>query len=96
MSEWLDVDKIIELSHHYRAFGPLIGLLFPFIESFYLFCHYLFLYLQMRVLMVMVRFFLSWVGRLGRIICGVFVNSKIWTSSYFSFLTKGVRVQKLN
>ena len=34
MNEWLDADKIIELSQHYKALGPLIGILLPFIEAF--------------------------------------------------------------
>ena len=79
MNEWFEVDKIIELSQHYRALGPLIGILLPFIESFLPFLPlFVFVFanasafgLGYGILIIMGRHD-SW------FICGIFIDSKIW------------------
>ena len=33
LSEWFTIENIENLALHYRALGPFIGILFPFIEA---------------------------------------------------------------
>lgn len=96
MSEWLDVDKIIELSHHYRALGPLIGLLFPFIESFLPFLPlFVFVFANASAYGLWYGFLLSWVGTSAGSYAVFLLIRKYGQARIFRFLTKGARVQKL-
>ena len=57
MNEWLNPDKIIELAQHYKALGPFLGLLLPFIESFLPFLTTLCIcFCECRCLWTLVRF----------------------------------------
>lgn len=96
MSEWLDVDKIVELSHHYRALGPLIGLLFPFIESFLPFLPlFVFVVANASAYGLWYGFLLSWVGTSAGSYAVFLLIRKYGQARIFRFLTKGARVQKL-
>lgn len=96
MSEWLDVDKIIELSHHYRALGPLIGLLFPFIESFLPFLPlFVFVFANASAYGLWYGFLLSWVGTSAGSYAVFLLIRKYGQARVFRFITKGARVQKL-
>ena len=96
MSEWVDIDKIIELSHHYRALGPLIGLLFPFIESFLPFLPlFVFVFANASAYGLWYGFLLSWVGTSVGSYAVFLLIRKYGQARIFRFITKGVRVQKL-
>lgn len=96
MGEWLDIDKIIELSHQYRALGPLIGLLFPFIESFLPFLPlFVFVFANASAYGLWFGFLLSWVGTSVGSYAVFLLIRRYGQARIFRFITKGVRVQKL-
>lgn len=96
MGEWLDIDKIIELSHQYRALGPLIGLLFPFIESFLPFLPlFVFVFANASAYGLWYGFLLSWAGTSVGSYAVFLLIRKYGQARVFRFITKGARVQKL-
>lgn len=96
MSEWLDVDKIIELSQSYRAFGPLIGLLLPFIESFLPFLPlFVFVFANAGAFGLWYGFLLSWIGTTAGSYVVFLLIRKYGRNRILSFITKNPRVQKL-
>jgi len=63
MSEWFEIDKIIELSQQYKALGPFIGLLFPFIEAFLPFLPlFVFVFANASAYGLFYGFIISWAG----------------------------------
>ncbi|MFD1926917.1 TVP38/TMEM64 family protein [Sporosarcina siberiensis] len=96
MSEWLDVDKIIELSQSYRAFGPLIGLLLPFIESFLPFLPlFVFVFANAGAFGLWYGFLLSWIGTTAGSYVVFLLIRKYGRNRLLSFITRNPRVQKL-
>lgn len=96
MNEWFDVDKIIELSEQYRALGPLIGLFFPFIESFLPFLPlFVFVFANASAYGLWYGFILSWAGASAGSYAVFLLIRKYGQARVFRFMTKGVRVQKL-
>lgn len=96
MNEWFDVDKVIELSEHYRALGPLIGLFFPFIESFLPFLPlFVFVFANASAYGLWYGFILSWAGASAGSYAVFLVIRKYGQARIFQFMTKGIRVQKL-
>lgn len=96
MTDWFEVDNIIELSKHYRALGPLVGLFFPFIESFLPFLPlFVFVVANASAYGLWLGFLLSWVGTsLGSFAVFLLIR-KYGRSRILRFLTKSVRVKKL-
>lgn len=96
MNEWLDIDKVIELSQQYRALGPFIGLFFPFIESFLPFLPlFVFVFANASAFGLWYGFFLSWVGTSVGSYAVFLLIRKYGQARIFKFITKGARVQKL-
>ncbi len=96
MNEWLDADKIVELAQHYKALGPLIGLLLPFIESFLPFLPLVRIcYRECRGVWTLVGFILSWVGTVAGSYAVFLVIRKYGRNRFLRFLTKKERVQQL-
>lgn len=96
MEEWLNVDKVIELSEHYRALGPFIGLFFPFIESFLPFLPlFVFVFANASAYGLWYGFLLSWIGTsLGSYAIFLLIR-KYGRAKMLRFITKRSRVQKL-
>lgn len=96
MSEWLDVDKIIEFAQHYRALGPFIGLLLPFIESFLPFLPlFIFVFANAGAYGLWYGFLLSWAGTvIGSYVVFLLIR-KYGRNRFLQFLTKKKRVQQL-
>ncbi len=96
MEEWLNVDKIIELSEHYRALGPFIGLFFPFIESFLPFLPLVvFVFANAGAYGLWYGFLLSWIGTsLGSYAVFLLIR-KFGQAKILRSLTKKRRVQQL-
>lgn len=96
MEEWLNVDKVIELSEQYRALGPFIGLFFPFIESFLPFLPlFVFVFANASAYGLWLGFLLSWIGTsLGSYATFLLIR-RYGRSKLLGFLTKRARVQKL-
>jgi uncharacterized membrane protein YdjX (TVP38/TMEM64 family) len=96
VSEWFDVDKIIELSHHYRAFGPVIGVLLPFIESFLPFLPlFVFVFANASAFGLGYGILISWAGTTAGSYAVFLLIRKYGENRVFRFLTKSTRVQKL-
>lgn len=96
MEEWLDVDKVIELSEQYRALGPLIGLFFPFIESFLPFLPlFVFVFANAGAYGLWLGFLLSWIGTSLGSYAAFLLIRKYGRVKILRFLTKRKRVQKL-
>lgn len=96
MNEWLDADKIIELSQHYKALGPLIGILLPFIEAFLPFLPLVvFIIANAGAYGLWLGFILSWVGTVAGSYVVFLVIRKYGRNRFLLFLTKKKRVQQL-
>ena len=96
MNEWFEVDNIIELSQHYRALGPLIGILFPFIESFLPFLPlFVFVFANASAFGLGYGILISWVGTTAGSYAVFLLIRKYGENRVFRFLTKSTRVQKL-
>lgn len=96
MSEWLNIESVIELSHQYRALGPFIGLLFPFIESFIPFLPlFVFVVANASAYGFWLGFLLSWIGTsLGSYVVFLIIR-KYGRKQLLRFITNKRRVQKL-
>lgn len=96
MDEWMDVDKIIELSGHYKALGPFIGLLLPFIESFLPFLPlFVFVFANAGAYGLWFGFILSWAGTVAGSYVVFLIIRKYGRSRFLRFLTRHKRVQQL-
>ena len=96
MNEWFEVDNIIELSQHYRALGPLIGILLPFIESFLPFLPlFVFVFANASAFGLGYGILISWVGTTAGSYAVFLLIRKYGEIRLFRFLTKSARVQKL-
>ena len=96
MSEWFEVDNIIELAQHYKALGPLIGLLFPFIESFLPFLPlFVFVFANASAYGLWLGFLLSWAGTTAGSYAVFLLIRKYGRNRFFRFLTRSARVQRL-
>lgn len=96
MSEWLEVDKIIELSKQYRSLGPLFGMFLPFIEAFLPFLPlFVFVFANASAFGLWYGFLLSWVGTTAGSYMVFLLIRKYGRNRYLNFLTKNQRVQKL-
>jgi len=96
MNEWLEVEKIIELSQQYRALGPLIGLLLPFIESFLPFLPLIvFVFANAGAYGLWYGFLLSWIGTTVGSYAVFLLIRKYGRNRFLRFLTRSARVEKL-
>ena len=96
MTDWFEVDNIIELSKHYRALGPLVGLFFPFIESFLPFLPlFVFVVANASAYGLWLGFLLSWAGTSIGSYAVFLLIRKYGRTRLLRFVTKSVRVQKL-
>jgi len=96
MDEWLDVDKITELAEQYKALGPFIGLLLPFIESFLPFLPlFAFVIANSAAYGIWYGFILSWAGTVAGSYAVFLIIRKYGRNRFLRFLTKHERVQRL-
>ncbi len=92
----MDVDKIIELSQHYKTLGPLIGILLPFIEAFLPFLPLVvFIIANAGAYGLWLGFILSWVGTVAGSYVVFLIIRKYGRNRVLRFLTKRRRVQQL-
>ena len=94
--DWLNVDNIIELAERYRAFGPFIGILLPFIESFLPFLPlFVFVFANSAAYGLWFGFVLSWVGTVVGSYAVFLIIRKYGRSRLLNFITRHKRVKKL-
>ncbi|MDN4606844.1 TVP38/TMEM64 family protein [Sporosarcina highlanderae] len=96
MGEWLDIDKISEMVAQYKALGPLIGILLPFIESFLPFLPlFVFVIANTVAYGIWYGFILSWAGTVVGSYAVFLIIRKYGRNRLLRFLTKHARVQRL-
>ncbi|MBE1555045.1 TVP38/TMEM64 family protein [Sporosarcina limicola] len=96
MSDWFDVDNIVKLAQHYKALGPFVGLLLPFIESFLPFLPlFVFVFANASAYGLWYGFILSWAGAVVGSYAVFLIIRKYGRNRFLRFLTKSVRIQKL-
>ncbi|GKV67555.1 putative membrane protein YhjE [Sporosarcina sp. NCCP-2716] len=96
MHEWFTVDKITELAAHYRAFGPIIGFLLPFVESFLPFLPlFVFVIANIAAYGIIFGFLLSWGGTTVGSYAVFLIIRKYGRSRMLNFITRHKRVKKL-
>ncbi|MBD7909687.1 TVP38/TMEM64 family protein [Sporosarcina gallistercoris] len=96
MQEWLSVDKVTELAEQYKAFGPFLGILLPFIESFLPFLPlFVFVFANSAAYGLWLGFILSWGGTVVGSYVVFLIIRKYGQSRLLNFITKHKRVKKL-
>ncbi|MFC4409523.1 TVP38/TMEM64 family protein [Chungangia koreensis] len=96
MDDWLTMQNLIELSNQYRALGPIIGFLLPFIEAFLPFLPiFAFVIANADAYGFWFGFLLSWSGTVtGSYLLFLLVRN-YGQSRFVRYMTKHKRIQKL-
>ncbi|MTD30478.1 TVP38/TMEM64 family protein [Planomicrobium sp. YIM 101495] len=90
------MDNIIELTQSYRAFGPLIGFLLPFIEAFLPFLPlFVFVFANATAYGLWLGFLLSWGGAVAGGYVVFLIVRKYGRARFMNFMTKHEKVEKL-
>ncbi len=96
MSDFFTMENIIELTQSYRAFGPLIGFLLPFIEAFLPFLPlFVFVFANATAYGLWIGFLLSWSGSVLGAYAVFLVVRKYGRARFMNFMTKHQKVEKL-
>lgn len=96
MDEWLSIEMLIELSNQYRALGPVIGFLLPFIEAFLPFLPiFAFVIANADAYGFWFGFLLSWSGTVTGSYLLFLIVRKYGRSRILRSVTKHKRIQKL-
>lgn len=96
LSEWFTVDNIENLASNYRALGPIIGILLPFLEAFLPFLPLVaFVVANASVYGLWLGFLLSWVGTVTGSYIVFLIVRQFGQHPKLRFLTGNEKVQKL-
>ncbi|WP_186759634.1 TVP38/TMEM64 family protein [Planococcus sp. CPCC 101016] len=96
MSEFFSMENIVELTQSYRAFGPLIGFLLPFIEAFLPFLPlFVFVFANATAYGLWLGFLLSWSGSVIGAYAVFLLIRKYGRARFMNFMTRHEKVQKL-
>lgn len=96
MENWVDYDTLIELTSQYRALGPLLGFLLPFIEAFLPFLPlFVFVLANANAYGFFFGFLISWGGTVAGSYMVFLLIRKYGDAKVFRFLTNNERVRKL-
>lgn len=96
MSEFFSMENIVELTQSYRAFGPLIGFLLPFIEAFLPFLPlFVFVFANATAYGLWLGFLLSWGGSVLGAYAVFLLVRKYGRARFMNFMTRHDKVQKL-
>jgi len=96
MGDWLTMDTLIELSNQYRALGPIIGFLLPFIEAFLPFLPiFAFVIANADAYGFWFGFLLSWSGTVTGSYLLFLIVRKYGRTRFLRFMTKHERIQRL-
>lgn len=90
------MDNIVELTQSYRAFGPLIGFLLPFVEAFLPFLPlFVFVFANATAYGLWIGFLLSWGGSVAGAYVVFLLVRKYGRARFMNFMTRHEKVQKL-
>lgn len=96
MSDFFSMENIVELTQSYRAFGPLIGFLLPFIEAFLPFLPlFVFVFANATAYGLWLGFLLSWSGSVIGAYAVFLLIRKYGRARLMNFMTRHEKVQKL-
>lgn len=96
MAGFFSMENVSELFESYRAIGPLIGFLLPFIEAFLPFLPlFVFVIANAGAYGFLFGFLLSWGGSVAGGYAVFLIIRKYGRAKFMNFMTKHERVQKL-
>lgn len=96
MSDFFSMENIVELTQSYKAFGPLIGFLLPFIEAFLPFLPlFVFVFANATAYGLWFGFLLSWGGSVVGAYVVFLIIRKYGRARFMNFMTRHDKVQKL-
>lgn len=96
LSEWFTVENIEQVAAQYRTFGPIIGLLLPFLEAFLPFLPLVvFVVANASAFGLWLGFLLSWLGSVAGSYAVFLLVRHFGKHPRLRFLTGSKKVQKL-
>ncbi|MDN7241502.1 TVP38/TMEM64 family protein [Planococcus sp. N028] len=96
MTEFISWENIYELTQSYRALGPIIGFLLPFLESFLPFLPlFAFVVANATAYGFWFGFLLSWGGTVAGSYAVFLIIRKFGQARFMNFMTRHKRVQRL-
>ncbi|ANU22679.1 TVP38/TMEM64 family protein [Planococcus donghaensis] len=96
MTDFFSMENIVELTQSYKAFGPLIGFLLPFIEAFLPFLPlFVFVFANATAYGLWLGFLLSWGGSVVGAYAVFLLVRKYGRARFMNFMTRHDKVQKL-
>ncbi|WP_192892995.1 TVP38/TMEM64 family protein [Planococcus salinus] len=96
MADFFSMENILELTQSYRAFGPLIGFLLPFIEAFLPFLPlFVFVFANATAYGLWIGFLLSWGGSVVGAYAVFLIIRKYGRARFLGFMTRHEKVKKL-
>ncbi|EGA89254.1 hypothetical protein GPDM_11245 [Planococcus donghaensis MPA1U2] len=94
--DFFSMENIVELTKSYKAFGPLIGFLLPFIEAFLPFLPlFVFVFANATAYGLWLGFLLSWGGSVVGAYAVFLLVRKYGRARFMNFMTRHDKVQKL-
>ncbi|MFF2752218.1 TVP38/TMEM64 family protein [Psychrobacillus sp. NPDC058041] len=96
MPSWFSFETLTNLTHDYRALGPLIGIFLPFLEAFLPFLPLVvFIVANVNAYGMLFGFLLSWVGSAAGAYTVFLVIRKYGRARVLGFITRHEKIQKL-
>ncbi|TQR20246.1 TVP38/TMEM64 family protein [Psychrobacillus vulpis] len=96
MPSWFSFETLTNLTQDYRALGPLIGILLPFLEAFLPFLPLIvFIVANVSAYGVLFGFLLSWAGSVAGAYTVFLVIRKYGRARVLGFITRHEKIQKL-
>lgn len=94
--DWLTIENVMELIEKYRSFGPLPGILLPFLEAFLPFLPlFLFVMANANAFGLGWGFLFSWIGSAGGAYFVFLLIRRFGKTRVFNFLRRNKKVQSL-
>ena len=96
MTDFFTLDNIEEFQASYRAFGPLISILLPFLEAFFPFLPlFVFVVANASAYGLWLGFLLSWAGSVTGAYVVFLLVRRFGQARFLNFMTRHARVQRL-
>ncbi|TQR17609.1 TVP38/TMEM64 family protein [Psychrobacillus soli] len=96
MFDWFSMDTFTNLTQDYRALGPIIGILLPFLEAFLPFLPLIvFIVANVTAYGLLFGFLLSWAGSVLGAYTVFLVIRKYGRARVLGFVTRHEKIQKL-
>ena len=96
MPSWFSLETLTNLTQEYRALGPIIGLLLPFLEAFLPFLPLVvFIIANVSAYGILFGFLLSWAGSVAGAYTVFLVIRKYGRAKVLGFITRHEKIQKL-